>query len=113
MDRDQAGVLGRRVLRVEDERLLTVGGTYVDDVQVPELTRAARVTFVRSPCAHALITGIDVSAALVKPGVVAVLTAADAGGLPASGTIRWPSRCPDRTRRPGRGPWRRWASMGP
>ena len=39
MDRDQAGVLGRRVLRVEDERLLTVGGTYVDDVQVPELTR--------------------------------------------------------------------------
>ena len=39
MDRDQAGVLGRRVLRVEDERLLTVGGTYVDDMQVPELTR--------------------------------------------------------------------------
>ena len=31
MDRDQAGVLGRRVLRVEDERLLTVGGTYVDE----------------------------------------------------------------------------------
>ena len=52
MERDQAGVLGRRVLRVEDERLLTVGGTYVDDVRVPELTRAARVTFVRSPCAR-------------------------------------------------------------
>jgi carbon-monoxide dehydrogenase large subunit len=82
MDRDQAGVLGRRVLRVEDERLLTVGGTYVDDVQVPELARAARVTFVRSPCAHALITGIDPSAALAEPGVVAVLTAEDAAGLP-------------------------------
>ena len=82
MDRDQAGVLGRRVLRVEDERLLTVGGTYVDDVQVPELTRAARVTFVRSPCAHAIITGIDASAALAEPGVVAVLTAEDAAGLP-------------------------------
>jgi aerobic carbon-monoxide dehydrogenase large subunit len=82
MDRDQAGVLGRRVLRVEDERLLTVGGTYVDDVQVPELTRAARVTFVRSPCAHALITGIDASAALAEPGVVAVLTAEDAAALP-------------------------------
>jgi carbon-monoxide dehydrogenase large subunit len=78
MERDQAGVLGRRVLRVEDERLLTVGGTYVDDVRVPELTRAARVTFVRSPCAHALITGIDASAALAEPGVVAVLTAARA-----------------------------------
>ncbi|MDR3036054.1 MAG: xanthine dehydrogenase family protein molybdopterin-binding subunit, partial [Kitasatospora sp.] len=82
MDRDQAGVLGRRVPRVEDERLLTVGGTYVDDVQVPELTRAARVTFVRSPCAHALITGLDASAALAQPGVVAVLTAEDAAGLP-------------------------------
>jgi CO/xanthine dehydrogenase Mo-binding subunit len=82
MERDQAGVLGRRVLRAEDERLLTVGGTYVDDVQVPELTRAARVTFVRSPCAHALITGIDASAALAEPGGVAVLTAEDAGGLP-------------------------------
>ena len=84
MDRDQAGVLGRRVLRVEDERLLTVGGTYVDDVQVPELTRAARVTFVRSPCAHALITGIDASAALAEPGVVAVLTAEDVAGLPGT-----------------------------
>jgi aerobic carbon-monoxide dehydrogenase large subunit len=82
MDRDQAGVLGRRVLRVEDERLLTVGGTYVDDVRVPELTRAAQVTFVRSPIAHALITGIDASAALAEPGVVAVLTAEDAAGLP-------------------------------
>ena len=81
MDRDQAGVLGRRILRVEDERLLTVGGTYVDDLHVPELARAARVTFVRSPCAHALITGIDASAALAEPGVVAVLTAEDAAGL--------------------------------
>ncbi len=81
MDRDQAGVLGRRILRVEDERLLTVGGTYVDDLDVPELARAARVTFVRSPCAHALITGVNASAALAEPGVVAVLTAEDAAGL--------------------------------
>ena len=73
----------RRVLRVEDERLLTVGGTYVDDLHVPELARAARVTFVRSPCAHALITGVDASAALAEPGVVAVLTAEDAAGLAA------------------------------
>ena len=81
MDGDQAGVLGRRILRVEDERLLTVGGTYVDDLHVPELTRAARVTFVRSPCAHALITGIDASAARAEPGVVAVLTAEDLKGV--------------------------------
>src|SRR5580704_8937264 len=92
MERDQAGVLGRRVLRVEDERLLTVGGTYVDDVRVPELTRAARVTFVRSPCAHALITGIDASAALAEPGVVAVLTAARAWKKPPPGPKSFQTR---------------------
>jgi carbon-monoxide dehydrogenase large subunit len=85
MSDDRAGVLGRRVLRFEDERLLTVGGSYVDDVRVPELTGAAHVTFVRSPVAHALIAGIDASAALGEPGVVAVLAAGDLGDLQASG----------------------------
>src|ERR1700722_3555929 len=77
MDGDRGGVLGRRVLRVEDRRLLTAGGTYVDDLTVPELDGAARVTFVRSPIAHALVTGIDASAAHAEPGVVAVLTSQD------------------------------------
>ena len=49
------GVLGRRVLRVEDQRLLTAGGTYVADLRVPELAGAAQVTFVRSPIAHATV----------------------------------------------------------
>src|SRR6185436_7692271 len=49
-------ILGTRVVRIEDPRLLTAGGTYVEDVRVPELLGAARVTFVRSPHAHALIT---------------------------------------------------------
>src|SRR5215469_4961590 len=75
-------ILGTRVVRTEDPRLLTAGGTYVDDLRVPELARASRVTFVRSPIAHALITGIDVSAARAAPGVVAVLTAADLDDLP-------------------------------
>src|SRR5215471_20136900 len=75
-------ILGTRVVRTEDPRLLTVGGTYVDDLRVPELAQAARVTFVRSPLAHALITGIDVSAAREAPGVVAVLTVADIDDLP-------------------------------
>jgi aerobic carbon-monoxide dehydrogenase large subunit len=75
-------ILGTRVVRTEDPRLLTVGGTYVDDVRVPELTGAARVTFVRSPFAHAQITGIDVSAAQAAPGVVAVLTSKDLDDLP-------------------------------
>src|SRR6266516_1428424 len=76
-------IMGTRVIRTEDPRLLTVGGTYVDDVRVPELTGAARVTFVRSPLGHARITGIDASAALAAPGVVAVLTVADIDDLPA------------------------------
>ena len=75
-------ILGTRVVRVEDPRLLTAGGTYVDDVRVPELTRAARVTFVRSPFAHALITGIDPSAARAAPGVIAVLTYQDINDIP-------------------------------
>ncbi|HET9894085.1 MAG TPA: xanthine dehydrogenase family protein molybdopterin-binding subunit [Streptosporangiaceae bacterium] len=75
-------ILGTRVVRTEDPKLLTVGGTYVDDLRVPELREAARVTFVRSPIAHARITGIDVELARRAPGVVAVLTAADMDDLP-------------------------------
>src|SRR5262249_58527603 len=47
-----------------------------------EMADAARVTFVRSPFAHARITGIDVSAARGAPGVVAVLTSKDLDDLP-------------------------------
>jgi aerobic carbon-monoxide dehydrogenase large subunit len=75
-------ILGTRVIRTEDPRLLTAGGTYVEDLNVPELTQAAQVTFVRSPIGHARITGIDASAALQAPGVVAVLTVADLTDIP-------------------------------
>jgi aerobic carbon-monoxide dehydrogenase large subunit len=75
-------ILGTRVVRTEDPRLLTAGGTYVDDLRVPELATAARVTFVRTPIAHAMITGIDVSAAREAEGVVAVLTVRDMDDLP-------------------------------
>ena len=75
-------ILGTRVVRTEDPQLLTAGGTYVDDLRLPELATAARATFVRSPIAHALITGIDASAAHEAPGVVAVLTVADMNDLP-------------------------------
>jgi len=78
-------ILGTRVVRTEDPRLLTVGGSYVDDLAVPDLAGAAFATFVRSPLAHARITGIDPGTALTQPGVVAVLTAADTDGLPSGG----------------------------
>ena len=76
-------ILGTRVIRTEDPRLLTSGGVYVDDLREPDLAGAVRATFVRSTVAHALITGIDASAALEAPGVVAVLTVADMTDLPA------------------------------
>jgi aerobic carbon-monoxide dehydrogenase large subunit len=74
-------ILGTRVVRTEDPRLLTAGGIYLDDLRTPELADAAQVTFVRSPVAHAQITGIDPAAALAEPGVVAVLTASDIDDL--------------------------------
>ncbi|HEU5085575.1 MAG TPA: xanthine dehydrogenase family protein molybdopterin-binding subunit [Acidimicrobiales bacterium] len=65
---------GSRVARVEDARLLTGHGTYVDDIQRPGMLHAC---FVRSPFARARIEQIDASAALALPGVHAVFTAQD------------------------------------
>jgi aerobic carbon-monoxide dehydrogenase large subunit len=76
-------ILGTRVLRTEDPRFLTSGGVYTDDVVDERLAGACHVFFVRSPVAHARITGVDVSAALAAPGVVAAFTAADLDELPA------------------------------
>src|SRR6478752_4320293 len=65
---------GARVPRVEDARLLTGHGTFVDDISRPGMLHAC---FVRSPFARAKVLGIDVSGALALPGVHAVFTAAD------------------------------------
>jgi aerobic carbon-monoxide dehydrogenase large subunit len=75
-------ILGTRVKRTEDPRLLTTGGVYVGDLREPELDNAALVTFVRSTVAHARIARIDVTEALAQPGVVAVLTASDMTDFP-------------------------------
>lgn len=68
------GLIGSAAQRVEDDRLLTRRGHYVDDAVVPDLLHAA---FVRSPLAHGRITAIDTAAAAALPGVHAVLTGAD------------------------------------
>lgn len=67
-------ILGARVLRTEDPRLLTVGGTYLDDV---DAAGAAFVTYVRSNVAHARLSGLDVDEARSMPGVIGVVTADD------------------------------------
>ncbi|MPY86276.1 MAG: xanthine dehydrogenase family protein molybdopterin-binding subunit, partial [Actinophytocola sp.] len=63
--------VGTRILRKEDPLLLTGRGRYVDDMNPRGVLHAA---FVRSPVAHARVTGIDVEQAREIPGVHAVLT---------------------------------------
>ena len=65
---------GQSVRRKEDRRFVTGRGRYTDDVNLPGQTWAA---FVRSPLAHARITGFDASEATSLPGVLAVYTGAD------------------------------------
>ncbi|MDQ1422581.1 MAG: aerobic carbon-monoxide dehydrogenase large subunit [Acidimicrobiaceae bacterium] len=70
------GILGNRVVRTEDPRLLTGRAGYVDNVK---LDGCLHVAFVGSTIAHAAISDVDVSAAAVAPGVVGVYTSADIG----------------------------------
>ena len=67
--------IGAPRTRVEDRRLLTGEGRFTDD-DAP--AGAARAFVVRSPHAHARIRAIDTSRAAALPGVLAVLTGADA-----------------------------------
>jgi len=67
-------MVGARVRRKEDPRLITGSSTYVDDIQLPGMTYLA---IARSPYPHGTLNGIDTSVAKELPGVVAVLTAED------------------------------------
>ncbi len=67
--------IGQAVRRKEDQRFLTGTGRYLDDIRLP---RATHAVFLRSPHAHAAIAAIDTGAAKAMPGVLAVLTGADA-----------------------------------
>ncbi|MDQ3311846.1 MAG: aerobic carbon-monoxide dehydrogenase large subunit [Actinomycetota bacterium] len=69
-------MFGQRVPRVEDPRLLSGQGRYLDDLGHDALA----VAFVRSPHAHARIVDIDVSAALDVEGLVAIYTYDDLDG---------------------------------
>jgi aerobic carbon-monoxide dehydrogenase large subunit len=64
-------VIGRPVLRKEDERLLRGAGCYADDVNLPGQVYAA---MVRAPHAHAKILSVTTKI----PGAIAVLTGRDA-----------------------------------
>jgi len=81
--------LGAPVKRLEDARLLTGRGRFTENLVGRD---ALHVYFLRSPYAHAQLTRIDTETARAAPGVVAVLTGADAAGevghLPAISEIK-------------------------
>lgn len=71
-------LVGSKVPRVEDRRVLTGGGTYIDDIRLPRMLHAA---FLRSPVAHAEISAVDATDARAAPGVHAVFTGQDIAAL--------------------------------
>ncbi|HWB46006.1 MAG TPA: xanthine dehydrogenase family protein molybdopterin-binding subunit [Hyphomicrobiaceae bacterium] len=67
-------LIGASVKRLEDPRLLTGQGTFVDDLQP---RRVVHVALRRSDQAHARIVDIRTEAARQAPGVVGIFTAGD------------------------------------
>ena len=72
-------LIGNPIERIEDLRFLRGRGVYVDDVAAESVLHAA---ILRSSVAHGRIRAIDTRAALARPGVRAVITAADIGAVP-------------------------------
>jgi carbon-monoxide dehydrogenase large subunit len=79
-------MLGQRAKRVEDQRLITGEGRYVDDIKLQSM---AHMAILRSPYAHANIRSVDVSLARAMPGVVDVITGADVPYNPLP--MAWPA----------------------
>src|SRR4029453_16515893 len=66
--------VGMSVKRVEDPRILSGKGRYLDDVVLPGMLHAA---FLRSQVAHGRLLSRDAGEARELPGVVAVYTGED------------------------------------
>jgi len=79
--------VGKARLRKEDARLITGRTRWTDNLTLPGLMHMA---VLRSPMAHARITGIDTSAARDMPGIVAVYTGADLADVQGSLPCAWP-----------------------
>ena len=82
-------IIGARIKRTEDPRLLTGCGAFTDD---REVERALHVAFRRSDQSHARIDAIHCAAARTAPGVAAVFSADDLNDLvkPVVATSRMP-----------------------
>lgn len=85
-----AGHIGARQARVEDAALLRGLGCYANDAKIPPGTLHAAI--IRSPRAHARITSVDVSTALLMKG---------AHGMPVGEEVkRWALPIPVGVRQP-------------
>src|SRR5450755_538490 len=73
-----ARFVGQSVVRVEDGRILTGRGRYMDDIVLPGMLEGV---FVRSDVGHARVVSIDAERARSMPGVIAVITAAELEGV--------------------------------
>jgi len=92
-------LIGARIPRNEDPRLLRGLGCFVADIEPAGVLHAA---VLRSPHAHARLRAIDPTRARALPGVHLVLTAADLGPLnqPTPLLIPHPALTHARTQRP-------------
>jgi len=71
-------LVGKRIRRREDPRLITGTATYVDDIKMPGMHYAV---VVRSPHAAAKIRSIDTSKAAAHKGVAAIFTGKDVAAV--------------------------------
>lgn len=79
--------IGAARKRKEDQRLITGRTKWTDNIQLQGMQHLA---MVRSPFAHATITGIETSAAKSAPGVLAVLTGEDVKDIQGGMANAWP-----------------------
>ena len=97
-------MIGERLARREDARLVRGGGCYVADLRMPE---CVDVAFVRSDVAHGQLRGVRLDAASAVPGVIAAWSAADLPDLADTPPMLdeesargrpWPALATDRVR---------------
>ena len=85
-------LVGQRVRRREDPRLVKGRGNYVDDMKLPGMLHLA---FKRSDVAHGIIRSVDTSAAEAMPGVELVLTGAQLAEMIPAMPVATPFPAPD------------------
>jgi carbon-monoxide dehydrogenase large subunit len=92
--RNGTRLVGQAMRPLEDPRLISGHGEYLEDLRVPDMVDVA---LVRSIEPHARIASIETSAALAMPGVIAIITGddlKDVGSVPVGGNVKVPAHPP-------------------